>query len=96
MNRYPLKVVNGGEDSYFLFSLGHHTKEDFAHAIANYIGYGWRMGLPEQIYMVRTVRAGYSSYYVECDATHPRAIPCTSAIEDYSDESKAFYAEVLK
>jgi hypothetical protein len=96
MKDYPLDIINAGEETYCLMSLGHHDAKDFAKAISDYIGFGWRMGMPYQAYFVRAPRKGYSSYYYPCDKDHPKAIPATCAEEDYSEEALKFYKETLE
>ena len=90
---YQLDLINAGEDTYCLMSKGHHNIEEFAKAVKKDYP-RWRMGIPETCFMVRAPRAGYASYYYECDESHKNAIPFTICTEDYSDEAKVFYAKM--
>jgi len=82
---YPLKIVNGGEDTYQLFSFGHHDPIEFMRA-AKKAYPTWPMGHPKHEWAVRAPKAGYRYVLHPCSETHPKAIPITTSVEAYGDE----------
>lgn len=85
--RYPLEIVNAGEDTYIVMSKGHHDPAAFMAAVRA-DGYDWPLGMPEH----RWVRATPTSDpYRKCIYTFAAkgdrgAFPCTYAWEAYGDD----------
>ena len=90
---YPLDLINAGEDSYQLMSLGHHDIAEFGRVVLKEHP-RWSMSIPEHGWYVRAPKPGYSSYYYPCEKDHPKAVPMTFCREDYSEDSKSFYAKL--
>lgn len=92
MKEYPLDLINAGEDSYQLFSLGHHDFKKFMDEVKKHYP-KWSMGNPEHVWMVRAPRKGYSSYYYPCESTHPKAVPMTCTYEAYGEDKYKYEVE---
>ena len=88
VKRYPLEIVNAGEDTYIVMSKGHHDPHEFMRAVRAE-GYDWPLGMPEHKWArtVPTKDACRTSNYVFTEPHARGAFPVTYAWEDYNERS---------
>ncbi len=88
VKRYPLEIVNAGEDTYIVMSKGHHDPHEFMRAVRAE-GYDWPLGMPEHKWVraVPTKEAYRTSNYVFTEPHARGAFPVTYAWEDYNEHS---------
>jgi hypothetical protein len=87
VRRYPLDIVNAGEDTYIVMSKGHHDPHEFMRAVRAE-GYEWPLGMPEHKWAraVPTKEAYRSCIYVFTEPHARGAFPATYSWEAYGDD----------
>lgn len=85
--RYPLEIVNAGEDTYIVMSKGHHCPHEFMRAVRA-DGYTWPLGMPEHKWVraVPTKDPYRRCIYVYTEPHARGAFPATYAHEAYFDD----------
>lgn len=85
--RYPLDIVNAGDDTYIVMSKGHHDPHEFMKAVRDE-GYDWPLGMPEHKWVraVPTKDRFRSCIYVFAEPNSRGAFPATYSWEAYGAE----------
>lgn len=86
MKKYPLELVNVGEDTYCLMSKGHHDKAAFMAKVAEEYP-GWPMGEPEHTWhrMMPDPSEEFAALYYPAEPGSRGAFPATWTTEDYAN-----------
>jgi len=86
--KYPLEIMNVGEDTYILMSKGHHDPHEFMRVVREE-GYEWPLGMPEHEW-TKTVPApknsGYTCMYISAKQGDRGAFPTTYVREAYGED----------
>lgn len=89
-----LDLVNAGEDTYELFSKGHHDPVEFMREVKKRFKWMGTMSTPEHVWMKAIPKDGYHAWYVPTSVGTRGAFPATVCSESYDDKDVAFYKSV--